>query len=198
MSLNSFALNIRWNVRALKRNPIVRATDRLEALSFLALFVMALLAIPVAVHVSDHAFASTMRFVEEESQSRHSVQATVVQGSSGLPTDFGTPLYAQVQWREGVGERTERIATPVTLAAGSETTVWLDDAGKVVTAPLKPADASVNATSAGWSVWLVAVVLCGLVGMAIRKGLDRARARSWDRALQLMAHNDDGWANRRM
>lgn len=198
MSLNSFALNIRWNVRALKRNPIVRATDRLEALSFLALFIMALLAIPVAVHVADQAFTSTMRFVDDESQSRHSVQATVVQGSSGLPTDFGTPLYAQVQWRESGQDRTERIATTGTLAAGAETTVWLDEAGKIVTAPLKPADASINATSAGWSVWLLSVVLCGLVGFVIRKGLDRSRARSWDRALQLMAHNDDGWANRRM
>jgi hypothetical protein len=30
----------------------------------------------------------------------------------------------------------------------------------------------------------------------IRRGLDRARDRAWEREIRLFAHNDDGWANR--
>ncbi|KAA0090862.1 hypothetical protein CIW49_31165 [Mycolicibacterium sp. P1-18] len=196
MSVQSFARYVRWNVRALKRNPLTRTSDRLEALTFVALFVMTLLAIPVSMNVADRAYDSTMQFVHEESQTRHSVQAEAVT-STATPTDFGTPLYVDVKWTEGGRDRTERIASAGAVAAGAKLTVWLDDSGKVVTAPLRPADASVNATSAGWSVWLLAVVLCGLVGLVVRKALDRSRARSWDRALQLFAYGDDGWANRR-
>ena len=195
MSAQSLALQCRWNIRALTRNPLIRRSDRLEALAFLALFVMTLLAIPVAAHVSERTYDSTMRFVNEESQSRHSVQAVVVQGSTGLPTDFSTPPYVRVQWREGARERTEQVVSPGTVDAGAELTVWLGPTGKVVAAPLTPVDASVNATSAGWTVWVVVVVFCGLVGLAIRKGLDLSRARSWDRALHLLALGDDGWAN---
>jgi hypothetical protein len=197
MSPRSFALKFRWNVRALQRNPLIRASDRLEALSFLVLFVMTLLAIPFATHVGDQTYDSTMRFVHEETQSRHSVRAVVVQGSTALPTDFSTPLYVTVQWRDGARQRTEQIVSPGTVETGAELTVWLDPAGKVVTAPLTSLDASVNAASAGWTVWTVAVVFCGLLGLAIRKVLDRARARSWERALQMLAIDDDGWANRR-
>ncbi|MEU0494129.1 hypothetical protein [Mycobacterium sp. NPDC006124] len=196
MSAHSFAQSLRWNVRALQRNPLTRPTDRLEALTFLVLFLMTLLAIPVATHVANLAYDSTMSFVREESQHRHSVEAKVI-GGTAAPTDFGTPLYVEAKWTEGAQERTERIASPGAVAAGATITVWLDDAGKVVTAPLRPADASVNATSAGWSVWMLAVVFCGLVGFGVRKALDRVRARSWDRALQLFAYGDDGWANRR-
>jgi len=196
MSARSFALHFRWNVRALQRNPLTRASDRLEALTFVGLFLMTLLAIPVATHVADRAYDSTMQFVREEAQTRHSVQAHTVT-STPAPTDFGTPLYVDAKWTEGGRDRTERVASPGAVAAGTKITVWLDDAGKVVTAPLRPADASVNATSAGWSVWLLAVVFCGIVGLAVRKALDRSRARSWDRALQLFAYGDDGWANRR-
>ncbi|OPX07564.1 hypothetical protein [Mycobacterium sp. AT1] len=196
MSAQSFAQHFRWNIRALQRNPLTRASDRLEALTFVALFLMTLLAIPVAMNVADRAYASTMQFVEAEVQTRHSVEAHAVTGTD-TPTEFGTPLYVDAKWSEAGHERTERIASPGSVAAGAPITVWLDDTGKVVSAPLRPADASVNATSAGWSVWLLAVVLCGLVGVAVRRALDRSRARSWDRALQLFAYGDDGWANRR-
>ena len=196
MSVQSFAQHFRWNVRALQRNPLTRTSDRLEALTFVALILMTLLAVPFATHVADRAYDSTMQFVDEQSTTRHSVQAQAMTGT-GIPTEFGTPLYVDAKWSEGGRERTERIASPGAVAAGAKLTVWLDDAGKVVTPPLRPADASVNATSAGWSVWLLAVVSCGLVGLTVRKALDRSRARSWDRALQLFAYGDDGWANRR-
>ena len=196
MNVGSFARHLRWNVRALQRNPLTRPSDRLEALTYLALLLTTLLAIPFATHVADRAYASTMSFVQEETQTRHPVEAQVITGTS-TPTDLGEPLYVAAKWTEGAQERTERIVSPGSVAAGTKITVWLDTTGKVVSAPLRPADASINATSAGWSVWLLVVVFCGLVGMAVRKVLDRARSRSWDRALELFAYGDDGWANRR-
>jgi hypothetical protein len=35
-----------------------------------------------------------------------------------------------------------------------------------------------------------------MVAFGMVRGLDRSRDRAWDRELHLMAHNDDGWANR--
>ncbi|MCV7420313.1 hypothetical protein H7K45_07160 [Mycobacterium yunnanensis] len=196
MSAGSFAQHIRWSLGALRRHPLTRATDRLEAVIFLLLFTATLLAIPFAAHVGDQAYESTMSFVREETQNRHSVEAQVLTGTPA-PTDFGAPLYVEAKWTEGTQERTERIVSPGPVPTGEKITVWLDTTGKVVSAPLRPSDASVNATSAGWSVWLLAAVFCGLVGLAVRRALDRVRSRSWDRAHQLFAYGDDGWADRR-
>jgi hypothetical protein len=199
MSLQTFALRCRWYLRALDRNPLARASDRLEALAVLALLGMTLLAIPFAVGVSHQTYDSTIRIVEEEAQSRHSVQASVVEGSTGPLTDLDTPQYVRVQWRDGTQQRIENVVSPDPglVKAGAHLTIWLDSTGKVVTAPLTPSDASVNAASVGWTVWVLAVVFNGLTGLGIRHCLDRSRARTWDRALQWLAHQDDGWANRR-
>jgi hypothetical protein len=35
-----------------------------------------------------------------------------------------------------------------------------------------------------------------LSALAFRRALDRVRARAWERELLVLAHNDDGWANR--
>ncbi len=47
-------------------------------------------------------------------------------------------------------------------------------------------------------VWLGAVALSVLIAYLVRRLLDRMRANAWERELRLLAHNDDGWANRRI
>jgi len=66
----------------------------------------------------------------------------------------------------------------------------------VVAAPLTKDDAEVNAVAAAGMVWIVVVVCSALAAIVIRRGLDRARDRTWEHELRLLAHNDDGWANR--
>jgi hypothetical protein len=66
----------------------------------------------------------------------------------------------------------------------------------VVTAPLTPSHAKVTTVAVEWTVRIICVVFSMLIAVTVRTGLDRFRARSWDRALRLLPHNDDGWANR--
>jgi hypothetical protein len=92
--------------------------------------------------------------------------------------------------------RTEQITSTSTAKAGESLTVWLDTTGKVVAAPMTADDAELSAAVASGTVW-IAIVACGALAVfLIRRGLDRIRARAWDSALHLLAHNDDGWANR--
>ena len=196
MGITSFALRLRWQLRALGRNPLVRTSDRLEALAFLAVLVTALFVIPVAGHAGDLTYDTSMRTVAEQAATRHSVTAVVIEGSTGMPADFESSAYVRVQWREGAQVRTEHVVSPATVEAGSALTVWLDQDGRVVAAPLTEVDARINAVGVAWTVWLTAVVFSTLAALVIRRGLDRTRARQWERELALLAHNDDGWANR--
>jgi len=193
----SIARRCRWYLRALGRNPLIRATDRFEALIVLTLLTTALVAIPVAAHAADQTYAARMQTVTEQAHSRHSVEAIVVEGSTTLPVDFDNPAFVRAQWREGTELRTEQIVSPVTVKAGEPLQIWLDEAGSVVAEPLRAFDAKVTAVAAGWIVWLSVALGCALAAVVIRSGLDRYRARAWERQLLLMAHNDDGWANRR-
>ena len=192
-----FAGRIRWIQRALGRNPLVRSTDRLEALAILCVLFSALFALPFAMAAETMVYESGARTAVEQSQSRHSVQALVVEGA-GLPTDFDTPAYVRAQWHEGTRLRNEWVVSPATIRTGDQMTIWVNDGGNIVAAPLTNGDARLNATVAAVAVWITIVAISALAAFFARRALDRARDRGWERELNLLAHNDDGWANRRL
>lgn len=186
----------RWYLRALGRSPLVRGTDRTEALSVLAVLILAVIAIPMATVLYDQTYTDRMHTVAEQAQTRHSVQATVIHGSTGLPTDFDTPAYVTAQWKEGTRVRSEQIVSPATVATGEPLTVWLDEDGAVTGAPLQPVDAELSALGISGVAWGLGVLFLVFGAAAVRKILDRLRDRAWERELRLLTYNDDGWANR--
>lgn len=196
MAVTSFAERCRWHLHALGSNPLVRASDRLEALTLLAVLATMLFAVPPAAQAGSLMYDVGARTAIEQAQSRHSVDAIVVEGSAGLPVDFDNPNYIRAQWHEGVQERTEQVITPATLKAGDPVKIWLDSAGRVVAAPQTTDDAKLSAMVAATTVWVAIVACVALMAFFIRRALDRSRDRGWDRELHLLAHNDDGWANR--
>lgn len=199
--VTSFAGRLRWYVQALGFNPLIRTTDRLEALAVLAALLTALIAIPAAAQAGDVVYASSAHTAELQAHDRHPVQAQVVEGAGRMPADVessasGGPSLARVQWHEGTRVRTEQITSPSTAKAGDSLTIWLNGTGKVVAAPLTADDAEMSAAIAAATVWIAIVACAALAVFLIRRGLDRSRNRSWDSALHVLAHNDDGWANR--
>ena len=188
-------------MHALGVNPLIRIADRLEALAVLAVFVSALIAIPAAAQAGNLVYESAARTANEQAHDRHAVQALVVEGSRHMPADpegpaAGGPTSVKAQWRDGTQMRTEEITSPSMAKAGESLTIWLDDAGKVVAAPMTVDDAELSVAVAVGMVWIAIVACAALVAFLIRRGLDRSRDRLWERELHLLAHNDDGWANR--
>ncbi|MCV7230808.1 Rv1733c family protein [Mycolicibacterium komossense] len=196
MGVTLFARCVRWHLHALGSNPLTRRSDRLEALAVLAVLATALVAVPLAALTGSQIRDTGVRNAIEQSHSRHSVEAVAVEGSAGMPADFDSPASVRAQWREGGRLRTEQIVTPGTVQAGQELTIWLDATGKVVTAPLTAQDAELSALVAECTLWCVMVAFGALAALTVRIRLDRSRERAWERELQLLAHNDDGWANR--
>lgn len=191
-----FAARLRWYLRALGgRHPLVRTVDRLEAFTVFGVVIAALIAIPMAMSAGSLIHESALQTAREQAASRHSVQAVVVAGI-GVPTDLDTPAYVRAQWREGTQERTESVVSYATTKPGDHMTVWLDNTGKVVNAPLQAGDAELQSVVAAGAVWTTAVMIAVLGAFLIRRGLDRARDRAWEREIALLSHNDDGWANR--
>jgi len=199
-----FALRSRWVLYALGRNALLRTSDRLEALAVLMVIAVAFLAIPFATQVGNEAYVTRMRTINEQVQTRHPVDAIAVGDSTTEAGPYITPGLGpssrlesvRAQWREGTYTRTEVIASPTVVKAGAPLTVWLDTTGKVVAAPDTVTAAKSDAAGRAAVVWLGAVALGALTARAVRRWLDRCRAAAWDRDVQLLAHNDDGWANR--
>ncbi len=197
MDITSFAHRWRRHLRAAGSNPLIRLSDRLEALAVLAVFCTALIAFPVAAHAGSWMYSTAVSAAEEQMQNRHPVEAQAVEASAALSADFDNPAYVRVQWRDGAQWRTEGVIAPAALKPGESLTIWLDDSGKVVAAPQTTEDAELSAAVAAVTVWTSLVAASALLAFVIRRALDRSRDRAWERELLLLSHNDDGWANRR-
>lgn len=177
------------------RHPLVRTADRLEAFAILGVLVIALAAIPAALAAGGIVHRSGLQTSQQEISNRHPVQATVVAGV-GLPTDLETPASVRVQWQEHNRERTESVAGVATVKPGDQMTIWLDERGKVVAAPMQAGDAQLQAVVAGVAAWTSITMVGALLACVVCRILERSRDRAWDRELRLWAYNDDGWANR--
>ncbi|BBY27484.1 hypothetical protein GCM10023114_47630 [Mycolicibacterium sediminis] len=190
------ALRVRWLLHALSRNRLVRTSDRLEALAVLMVLAVALLVIPVAQREGDEAYADRMQLISAQQQSRHSVVAVATADSSSpAPRRLGADASVRVEWLEGSHRRSEVVTNPSFVAAKTPVTVWLDDAGAVVSAPDREVDAQADAAGRAWAVWVGIVGLCALLAFGFRRYLDHVRAACWHREFRLLAHNDDGWAS---
>ena len=96
----------------------------------------------------------------------------MVEGSRGLPTDFGSPDYTRAQWREGKQLRTEQVVSPATVKVGDPIELWLNDSGMVVAAPLTVEDAKVSAAGAAVILWVTIVACSAFAALVVRRTLD--------------------------
>ncbi len=193
--MRSFALRCRWLCLALGRNPLVRATDRLEALAVLVVFAVALIAIPFASQAGDDAYDARLQVIDQQMRTTNHIAATAVGGTAMAAGRYNRPGPVRVQWKDGTETRTALVSNPTPVAAGDTVTVWTNSAGEVVSAPETPQQARAIASGRAWTVWGSTVAFVALGAAAARFGLDRLRAQSWERELLLLAHNDDGWAD---
>jgi hypothetical protein len=196
MHVTSFARRFRRYLHSLGLNPLVRASDRVEALALLALLAAAVFAVPLSADAGSLIYHAGARAADDQARDRHPVEAVALEGSAVFATEYDSTGFVRVQWREGATLRIEQINAPVTIKAGEPLTIWLDKTGQVVAAPLTTDDAMASALVAAVAVWVAVVFSCALLAFVIRATLDRARDRAWERELSLLTHNDDGWANR--
>ncbi len=197
MDITWFAHRWRRHLRAAGSNPLIRLSDRLEALAVLAVFCTALIAFPVAAHAGSWMYSTAVSTAEEQESESPSRRSPSGRGQRRPVGRLDNPAYVRVQWRDGAQWRTEGVIAPAALKPGESLTIWLDDSGKVVAAPQTTEDAELSAAVAAVTVWTSLVAASALLAFVIRRALDRSRDRSWERELLLLSQNDDGWANRR-
>jgi multisubunit Na+/H+ antiporter MnhG subunit len=196
MSGSALALRYRWLRNALSGNGLARLSDRLEAASILLAVAVAVIALPLAMQAGERSHSARAAAIAAQYERTHPVQAVAV-SHSVVRAPRSQQNTVQAQWREGDRMRTTSVVSRTTVPQGAPVTVWLDNAtGDPVDAPADPTDAAAVGMCVGAATWLGAAALGVLLAVLVRWVLNRSRARAWEREIRLLAHNDDGWANR--
>lgn len=172
-AMQTFAIRPpRWLSVLFGRNPLIRTTDRLEALALVLTFVMALLAAPVAGAAGTAIYDSRSRHHAEQAQSRTAVTATVID----LPAR-SDPTRVQARWYAAGAEHTGLVQARSTPRTGESFEIQVNQDGTYAGPP--HLSAAREAVLVALAVWLNATAAAVLVYVGVRSVLNRARLAGW-------------------
>jgi hypothetical protein len=173
------------------RDPLVRSSDRFEALALVLAVVVALLAVPIAGAIGTVVHDSRRDHYAEQASNRSSVVATV----TDIPTfPDGPPIGAitvPATWSVGGIEHTGGLAVPSTANIGDPIEIWVDnDNGAWVPAPTSTTRAAVDAVAAALLIWMVVAGTATTLFIISRAACNRIRFARWQLGLDDLVGHD--------
>ena len=169
------------------RNPLARATDRVEVAVRAVVVGLWLLALPIAATVGSVVWADLSVTVADQQQSRISTTAQLLEDAPFFVYDTrGIPLtesvLAQARWvaRDG-SERTGAVATAAGGRAGDRVRIWVDRSGAVTEPPSSPLTAIALVVVATGGALLAWGVVLFIAWRTFRWRLNLSRMTNWDR-----------------
>jgi hypothetical protein len=193
--MDAFTVRLpRWPVllRLLGRDPLVRTTDRIEALVVVVAVVVSLLAVPIAAAVGTAVYDSRRQAYAEQTQSRQTVAATVtdVPASQQILRTGTTTVPAR--WTAAGAEHTGAVKAQSTTKTGDTVEIWVDDNGAQVPAPTPTTRAAVEAATGALVIWISVAAIAATLSTLTRAVCDRIRLTGWQHDLDSLVGNGDG------
>lgn len=180
-TMDTFTVRWPWgpSARLFGRNPLVRTSDRVEALILVLAVVVTLIAVPIAAAVGTAVYDSRSRLYAEQAQTRQTVTATVT-GNGNSRQNIEKPMITvPARWFVGGAEHTGDVVAQRTAKVGDQIQIWVDDQGSPVGRPtLTALD---EAVAFGAAVWCGVAFSAAAVFVGTRIALDRARYSAWQR-----------------
>jgi hypothetical protein len=193
--METFTLDPRsWLIgRVFGRNPLLRRTDRIEALTTLVVLAVSLIAIPVAGVVGDEVYGARYHVYAQEAGARHTVMATVTDTSPTLGADSGT-IVVQARWPVAAGERAGTFEHRAPVKLGDRIEMWVDKDGNPVRPPTPTWHAVGDAVGTAMAVLLILAVAMASLVTGVHSRLDRVRDAEWEREIRCL-QEDGGRTN---
>jgi hypothetical protein len=189
--METFTIGIghHWWAQVFRRNPLVRHSDRIEALLRGFAVVLVVVAIPVAAAIGTSVHDARTRVYAEESRSRHQVTATAVERGDVIVQHRRLSFTARAKWSASGRDHTDVVNWTGRAEVGDRQSIWVNDAGAAVNPPSPPRRAVGEAVTIATLVWFgVAVVAAGLAYL-VGRWLDRWRYAQWDNHIKAFRAN---------
>jgi hypothetical protein len=167
------------------RNPLRRASDRVETALLALLVVVFILAAPFAALASGQwALARARQAQLTEEASWREVPALVLKTASSGQGGGGYAALesqAQARWTAPDGKVvTGEIPVPPGTASGASVRLWVTSDGQLTDPPLQGSQVTNDAVLAGAFSVIALAALLAVIGMLARRSLDMHRMAAWD------------------
>jgi hypothetical protein len=168
----------RWRfIRLFGRNPLIRASDRVEALVVVFAVLVVLVAAPIAAAVGTAVYDSRSHLHAAQAQNPRTVTATVTGDTFVRRDTLGQMVTVPARWFAAGAEHTGTVAAPPGAKTGDSIDIWVAEDGSHTGPPLRTAlDAAVAAAEA---IWFGAAMAAAALVAGSRAILNRARHARW-------------------
>jgi hypothetical protein len=163
-------------VRLFSRNPLLRITDRLEALFLVLALAVPLLAVPISAAVGTAIHDSRSRLYTEQAQTRHTVSATVI-GDSHRSNPESQMVTVPARWFAAGAEQTGDVTAKRPAEVGDTIDIWVDNDGSPIGRPQM--SALDEAVAFGAAIWCALSLSGAALYLGVRMTLDRVRYTRW-------------------
>ena len=180
-----------WPVFGLfRRNPLLRASDRVEALVVAVAVLVSLLAVPVAAAVGTAVHDSRRDVYAQQHHNRHLATATITDGTAAQNLSRTITATMAARWTAAGSERTGAVETQSATKAGDHVAIWVDDNGALTDGPTPTSRAGADAVTAALFMWAGVTAAAAILVAGIQAVCDRVRAIRWQRALDTLVGRD--------
>jgi hypothetical protein len=148
--MDTFTVHLpRWPIllRLLGRDPLVRTTDRIEALVLVLTVVVSVLAAPIAAAVGTEVHDSRRHVYAEQAHTRHSVAATVTDVPASQQVLRTSTITVPARWSAAGAEHTGAVKAQSTAKTGDRIEIWVDNKGAQVPVPTPTSRAALEAVT---------------------------------------------------
>ncbi|MCV7302937.1 hypothetical protein H7J93_25250 [Mycobacterium barrassiae] len=176
-----------WPVLALfRRNPLLRASDRIQALVLAVAVVVSLVTFPVAAAIGTAVYDSRRDIYAQQHQTRHLVSATITDDAAAQDISQTETATMMARWTAAGSENTGAVEAQPASKPGNHVTIWVDDSGALTDEPTPTSRAGVDAVTAALFMWAGVTAAMALLVAVVQVVCDRVRAIRWQRALDTL------------
>ena len=186
--LETFTMRLpRWFIFELvSRNPLVRRSDRIEALVLVLAVVVSLLAVPVAGAVGTAIYDSRRDVYAEQAHTRHITTATITGDIAAQKISRTGDATTQARWSAFGTDHSGAVKAPLTSKSGDHVAIWVDDNGVLADKPTPTSRAAVDAVTAAVAMWASVTASAAILLAGTRAVCDRIRAIGWRHSIDTM------------
>ena len=192
--MQAFAIGLPrgWLACLAGRNPLVRGSDRLEALMILLTIIAVTVAVAVAGAIGTAVHETHSRNYAAEAKGRHTVTATAIQDSTARvgPNPYQMAATVRAHWWVAGTEHTETVGVQGAVKAGQAVPVWVDAAGDYTSAPASASQAVADAVGVAVLFWLGSATVAATAMALLRRWLDRIRFMKWENGFRELIADD--------
>jgi beta-lactamase regulating signal transducer with metallopeptidase domain len=176
----------------LGRDPLIRTSDRIEALALALAVVISLLAVPIAAAVGTEIHDSRRLVYADQIHTHHTVTATISADNSAQQDWPINTVTVTARWSANGTEHTDEAKATSTAKTGDPIKIWVDKNGAQAPVPTPTAFAAVEAVTGALIIWICVAAAAATLFYITRAMCHRVRLTGWQHDLDRLVGHGDG------